>query len=286
VSAPLLEVAGLTVEYALRGALGLAARGRVRALEDVAFTLAHRETLALVGRSGSGKSSVARALVGLVRPSAGRALYRRAPEAPGVDLLALTGRARRAAQRELGLVFQDPFLSLNPRLPAGEAVAEPARVHGGMDARAARAHAARLFERVGLGPDALARFPHEFSGGQRQRIALARALALGPRLLVLDEAVSALDAAVRAQVLGLLLELQRELGLAYLFITHDLALARVLARRVVVLSGGRVVESGATAEVLARPRHAATRHLVDAILSGDPRRRVSSGASGAGPEPR
>src|SRR5262245_30278193 len=282
VSAPLLEVAGLSVEYRLRGALGLGTRGRVRALEDVAFTLAHGETLALVGRSGSGKSSVARALLGLMRPSAGRVLYRREPGAQGVDLLALSGRARRAGRRELGIVFQDPFASLNPRLPVGEAVAEPVRVHGSRTAREARTRAGELFERVGLGSDALARFPHEFSGGQRQRIAIARALALGPRFVVLDEAVSALDAAMRAQILGLLAELRRELGLAYLFITHDLALARALAGRVVVLADGRAVESGPVEEVLGRPRHAATRELVDAILSGDPRaRRLGARLGGA-----
>jgi len=273
--APLLEVAGLTVDYALRGApWSLRAGGRVRALEDVSFALAPGETLALVGQSGSGKSSVARALLGLVRPTAGRVLYRRAPETAALDLLALPAAARRVVQRELGLVFQDPYQSLNPRLPAGEAVAEPARVLGRRPAHEARAHAARLFARVGLEPGALDRYPHEFSGGERQRIAIARALALAPRLLVLDEAVSALDVAIRAQILALLLELQRELGLAYLFITHDLALARVLAERVVVLAAGRVVESGSVAEVLDRPRHPATQRLVNAILSGDPRRRT------------
>ncbi len=272
---PLLEVSGLAVDYAPRGApWRLGAPGRVRALEDVSFALEHGETLALVGQSGSGKSSIARALLGLVRPSAGRVLYRPGPEAAAVDLLALGARARRAVQRELGLVFQDPYQSLNPRLPVGEAVAEPVRVLGRMSARAARAHAARLFERVGLEPGALERFPHEFSGGQRQRIAIARALALTPRLVVLDEAVSALDVAIRAQILALLDELQRELGLAYLFITHDLALARALAERVVVLAEGRVVESGAVSEVLEHPRHPATQRLVKAILSGDPRRRT------------
>jgi ABC-type glutathione transport system ATPase component len=273
--APLLEVAGLTVDYALRGApWSFRAGDRVRALEDVSFALGPGETLALVGQSGCGKSSVARALLGLVRPSAGRLLYRRASEAEAVDLLALAVPARRVVLRELGLVFQDPYQSLNPRLPVGEAVAEPARVLGRLPAREARAHAARLFARVGLEPGALDRFPHEFSGGERQRIAIARALALAPRLLVLDEAVSALDVAIRAQILALLEELQREFDLAYLFITHDLALARVLAERVVVLAAGRVVESGPVGEVLDRPRHPATQRLVNAILSGDPRRRT------------
>jgi len=285
VSSALLEVSGLTVDYALRGALGLRARGRVRALEDLAFTLEHEETLALVGRSGSGKSSVARALLGLVRPSAGRVLYRRERGREGVDLLALPARERRVVQRELGIVFQDPVASLNPRLPVGEAVAEPVRVHRRTGAREARDRAAFLFDRVGLEPGALSRFPHEFSGGQRQRIAIARALALEPRFVVLDEAVSALDVSIRGQILDLLLELRRELGLAYLFITHDLALARAVAERVLVLAGGRAVESGPVEEVLARPRHAATRELVGAMLSGDPRRRVLDRARDAG-EPR
>jgi ABC-type glutathione transport system ATPase component len=273
VSAPLLEVSGLAVDYGL-GAPWRRARARVRAVEGVAFALGRGETLALVGRSGSGKSSVARALLGLVRASAGQALYRREPLSAAVDLLSLHGRARRSVQRELGIVFQDPYQSLNPRLPVGEAVAEPVRVHEGLDAGAARARAARLFERVGLEPGALARFPHEFSGGQRQRIAIARALALAPRFVVLDEAVSALDAAIKVQILELLDELQRELALAYLFITHDLALARSLSDRVVVLSQGRAVESGPVEEVLERPRHPATRELVEAVLSGDPRRRT------------
>lgn len=276
-SAPLLEVSGLTLSYALRGGILARRRGVVRAVEDVSFTLAHGETLALVGESGSGKSSVARALLRLVEPSAGRVVYRRAPDSGPLELSTLSRHALRDVRRELALVFQDPYQSLNPRLPVGEAVAEPLRVHGLARGRAARRRAAELFERVGLEPGALGRFPHEFSGGQRQRIAIARALVLAPRLIVLDEAVSALDVSIRAQILNLLMELQREAGLAYLFITHDLALAGVLAERVAVMAGGRIVEIGATREVLESPRHEATRRLIGSGLSGDPRRRVGRG---------
>ncbi len=272
-SAPLLEVSGLTLSYALRAGLFARQQGSVRAVEDVSFTLAHGETLALVGESGSGKSSVARALLRLVEPSAGRVVYRRTGTAAPIELSGLSRRELRRVRCELALVFQDPYQSLNPRLPVGEAVAEPLRVHGLARGRAATRRAAELFERVGLETGALGRFPHEFSGGQRQRIALARALALAPRMIVLDEAVSALDVSIRAQILNLLLELQRESGLSYLFITHDLALAGVLAERVAVMADGRIVEVGRTEEVLERPRHAATRRLLASGLSGDPRRR-------------
>lgn len=270
-SMPLLEAAGLAFTYPRR-ALQDRRAGAALALDGVGFTLGHGETLALVGESGSGKSTIARILAGLLRPEAGHVRYHRADGA-AVELLELTGRARRAVQREIGLVFQDPYQSLNPRLTVGEALAEPLRVHGLLSGRAAQARAGGLLGRVGLERGAAGRFPHEFSGGQRQRIVIARALALAPRVLVLDEATSALDVSVRAQILNLLVELQRELGLGYVFITHDLALARALAARTVVLQAGRVVEAGATDEVLAHPVHPATARLVAALLSGDPRRR-------------
>ncbi len=281
-SAPLLEVTELALAYPLRGGRLARRGGTLLAMEEVAFTLAHGETLALVGESGSGKTTVARALLRLVEPSAGRVLYRRTPDSAPLELLGLSRREFGAVRREFALVFQDPYQSLNPRLPVGEAVAEPLRVHGRARGRAARAHAAVLFERVGLEPGAMARFPHEFSGGQRQRIAIARALALEPRLVVLDEAVSALDVSIRAQILNLLLDLQRELGLAYLFITHDLALAQVLADRIAVMARGRIVECGSTEAVLARPQHPATQRLLGSVLSGDPRQRRAARAE-AGP---
>jgi peptide/nickel transport system ATP-binding protein len=265
VSAPRLEVSGLTKRYHPRDALFARDRRSVPAIAGVSFVLHPGETLALVGESGSGKTTVARALLRLVEPDAGRVLYRRSDADAPLDALALRGAALRAYRRELGIVFQDPFHSLNPRLTCGEALAEPLRVHGRARGARARILAAELLERVGLGADALARFPHEFSGGQRQRIAIARALALEPGVVVLDEAVSALDPSIRAQILNLLLDLQAERGLAYLFITHDLALARVFAARVAVMAAGALVETGPAEEVLTRPRHAATRRLVASL---------------------
>jgi peptide/nickel transport system ATP-binding protein len=261
----LLEVSDLVVEHRLRAPLLARRSARVRAVDGACFALEEGTTTALVGESGSGKTSLAHALLGLVRASGGRALYRARGRAEPWDLLA---RPPLAVRLELGLVFQDPYQSLNPRFAVGAAVAEPLEVHGRARGAEARRRAAELLAAVGLDAGALARFPHEFSGGQRQRIAIARALALDPRLVVLDEAVSALDASVRAQVLNLLLDLQARRGLAYLFVTHDLALARVLAERVVVLSAGRVVESGPVAEVLARPVAAATQRLVRALSRG------------------
>jgi ABC-type microcin C transport system duplicated ATPase subunit YejF len=278
VSAALLEIEGLVYDYPSRARLFGRGAERVRALDGASFAVGHGETLALVGESGSGKSTLGRILVGLLRPAAGSLRFSREPGAAPLELTRLSAGGWRAVRRELGLVFQDPFQSLNPRLTVGEAVAEPLRVHGLARRPMAELRAHELLARVGLDPSAAGRFPHEFSGGERQRIALARALVLGPRLLVLDEAVSALDVSVRAQILELLLGLQRERGLAYLFVTHDLALARTLARRVVVLEAGRVVEEGVLADVLDRPRHAATQRLVGALLSGNPRvRRASSG---------
>jgi ABC-type glutathione transport system ATPase component len=274
VSDALFELQGLGYAYPPPGAWLGRARRAVPALEGVELELARGETLALVGESGSGKSTLARLLLGLLAPSAGRVLYRREAGGAALDLTLLSARELRKLRPGFGCVFQDPFQSLNPRLTAGEAVAEPLRVHGRAHGRQARARVVELFARVGLEPEALARFPHEFSGGQRQRIAIARALVLSPRFVVLDEATSALDVSIRAQILDLLRELQRELGLTYLFVTHDLGLARVLAARVAVLAGGRVVESGPVAEVLARPRHAATQRLVEAVPSGDPRKRA------------
>jgi peptide/nickel transport system ATP-binding protein/oligopeptide transport system ATP-binding protein len=275
-SAPLVLAEGLVLDYVRRGG------GTSRALDGVAFSLDPGETLAVVGASGSGKSTLARVLAGLLRPRAGRIRFL-PREGEGVELLALTGRARRLVQREIGLVFQDPWQSLNPRRTAGEALSEPLVVHGVLPRARASVRAAELLERVGLEASAARRYPHEFSGGQRQRIALARALALEPRLLVLDEATSALDVSVRGQILNLLEELGRERALGRIFITHDLALARALAPRTLVLEAGRVVESGATEAIFARPAHPATARLVRAVLSGVPRARRAGGDQTARP---
>jgi ABC-type glutathione transport system ATPase component len=272
VSELLLDVRGLRKVYVSRRSL-FAPRERVVAVDGVDFALPRGGSLALVGESGSGKTSVARTLLRLREPSAGSARFFPERGGPGVDLFHLAGGELRRMRRHLQIVFQDPLASLNPRLGAGAAVREALEVHD--VARGERAHAAtaRLFERVGLSAAFLARRPHELSGGQRQRVALARALAPGPRLLVLDEALAALDVSVRAQIVNLLLDLQDELGLAYLFITHDLSLLpHLLAARgeapegeVAVMRAGRIVEKGAVSAVFGAPQHAYTRELLAAM---------------------
>ncbi|SDZ27295.1 peptide/nickel transport system ATP-binding protein [Lysobacter sp. yr284] len=228
------------------------------ALDGVDIELRRGEGLALVGESGSGKSTLGRALLRLLRGAQGRVVF------DGVDLATLDAAALRRLRARTGVVFQDPYASLDPRLSVAEIVAEPLRIHGHGDAGARRARAAELLRAVGLNESMLERYPHQFSGGQRQRIAIARALATRPQLLVCDEAVSALDAHHRAAVLQLLARLKREHGLALLFVTHDLAAAAAVAERIAVLEAGRIVESGTTAQVLAAPAHAHTQALLAA----------------------
>ncbi|RDZ26389.1 dipeptide ABC transporter ATP-binding protein [Lysobacter silvisoli] len=228
------------------------------ALDAVDIELRRGEGLALVGESGSGKSTLGRALLRLLRGAQGRVLL------DGVDLNRATSRALRALRARTGVVFQDPYASLDPRMRVADIVAEPLRIHGRGDAGSRRARAGELLQAVGLEAAMLDRYPHQFSGGQRQRIAIARALATDPDLLVCDEAVSALDAHHRAAVLALLARLKRERGLALLFVTHDLAAAAAVAERIAVLEAGRIVETGATAQVLRAPRHAHTRALLAA----------------------
>jgi len=271
-AAPCIEVRDLAKHYPVRRGLLRRTVGLVRAVDGVSFALAHGETLALVGESASGKTTVARALLALTEPSAGSVYYRRSPDAPAVDLLALRGAALRRVRRELAIVFQDPFESLNPRLAVGQALAEPLFVHGLARGAELSERVVALLLRVGLTPDIAARFPHQLSGGQRQRVAIARALALAPRFIVCDEAVSALDASVQAQILNLLADVQRDLGLAQLFIAHDLALVRHVAERVCVMQYGRIVESGTVAEVFSHPAHPYTRSLLEAAPGEGARR--------------
>jgi oligopeptide/dipeptide ABC transporter ATP-binding protein len=266
---PLIDVRDLRKVFPVRRGLFSRIRGEVRAVDGISFALARGETLALVGESGSGKTTAARALLRLVEPSGGSVLYRRDGEAP-VDLLTLAPRELRRARAELAIVFQDPWSSLNPRLSVGEIVGEGLRAHGIARGAELEARVAELLERVGLERAARERYPHEFSGGQRQRIGIARALATSPRFVVLDEAVSALDVSIQGQILNLLQDLQAELGLAYLFIAHDLSLVRYLADRVAVMFLGRIVEIGTTAEVFERPAHPYTQALLSAIPSLDP----------------
>lgn len=268
-TAPLLEVRDLVVDY--RGKEGV-----FRALHGVSFDLLRGETLALVGESGSGKSTLGRAVLRLVEPTAGTIRF------DGVDVRALRGPALRGLRRRMQMVFQDPYGSLNPRIRVGEIVKEPLVVHAVGTPAERKERVRALLERMGLPDDAADRFPHAFSGGQRQRIGVARAVALRPELIVADEPLSALDVSVQAQVVNLLLELQRELGLSYLFIAHDLRVVRQMATRVAVMHRGRIVEVGPVEEVFRSPRDPYTQALLSAIPRPDPERR----RRGTSAEPR
>ena len=262
-----LRVEGLTTRFDLRGGFFGRVRARVHAVENVSFDLRAGETLALVGESGCGKSTIGRSILRMVEPAAG------AIEVDGVDVLALSGETLRRYRRRMQMIFQDPMSSLNPRLSAGELLAEPLRAHGLADAPAARARAETLMARVGLPAEMLSRYPHQFSGGQKQRLCIARALALDPALIVADEAVSALDVSIKAQVVNLMLELQRDLGIAFLFVSHDMSVVERIAHRVAVMRSGEIVEIGPRASVFGDPRHPYTRRLLAAVPVPDPARR-------------
>jgi ABC-type oligopeptide transport system ATPase subunit len=265
-TAPLVQVDHLVKEF---GGTALFRKSKaVRAVDDVSFTIERGEMFGLVGESGSGKTTTGRCMLRLIEPTSGRVSF------DGRDVLALGARDLREARRHFQIVFQDPYSSLNPRMRVGAIVQEPLVIHkiGSKADRAARAR--ELFELVGLSAEQLSRYPHEFSGGQRQRIGLARALALNPSFVVLDEPVSALDVSVQAQVVNLLLDLQQKLGLTYLFIAHDLRLVRRVCSRVGVMYRGRLVEMGTAADVFERPSHGYTKALISAIPQMTPGARV------------
>ncbi|WP_135505032.1 ABC transporter ATP-binding protein [Roseovarius aestuariivivens] len=264
---PLLTVEGLCTRFAVRGGVFRRRIAQVHAVEDVSFTLNRGRTLALVGESGCGKSTVGRSILRLVDPSAGRITL------DGTDLAALGPAALRRARAGMQMVFQDPFGSLNPQMCLRDQVTEPLRNFSRGTRATREAKAAALFARAGLPESYLDRYPHALSGGQRQRVAIARALALDPALIVADEAVSALDVSVQAQVLNLLLELQAELGLSYLFISHDMAVVERMAHDVAVMYLGRIVEIGPRASVLYDPRHPYTKALLRAVPVADPGQR-------------
>jgi len=265
---PLLEVRDL-VKYYTAG--GLFARGAppVRAVDGVSFDVGRGETLALVGESGCGKSSVGRTVLRLQEPTGGKASFE------GVDVFGLDRTALRRLRRRMQIIFQDPYGSLNPRMTVGAAVAEGIEIHRLATGAEVGRRVGALLEEVGLDPGYGRRYPHEFSGGQRQRIGIARALAVEPSFIVCDEPVSALDVSVQAQVLNLLADLQRDRGLSYLFIAHDLAVVRQIAQRAAVMYLGRIVEAGPTEALLAAPRHPYTVALLSAVPEPDPSRRRS-----------
>ena len=261
---PLLEVAHLTKHYAVRGGVLGRARGQVHAVDDVSFAIAEGETLGLVGESGCGKTTLGKAVLRLVEPTAGTILWR------GQRIDRLKGGAMRPYRRELQAVFQDPYASLNPRMRAADIVAEPIRNFEQATGKEIEKRVLSLFEKVGLRSDQMTKYPYEFSGGQRQRLGIARALAPQPRLIVCDEPVSALDVSVQAQVINLLVDLQREFGLSYLFVAHDLAVVEHISHRVAVMYLGRIVEIASTRVLFASPQHPYTEALLSAVPVPDP----------------
>jgi peptide/nickel transport system ATP-binding protein len=275
---PILKVRGLQQHFRRKSGWLKRETAVVRAVDGISFDLIEGETLGLVGESGCGKSTTGRALVGAYRPTGGTALYR-SRTGSEVDLVAAESEARRALFGEIRMVFQDPQSSLNPRMRVIDIVGEPLRNFGLARGKALRDEVQALLAKVGLRPEYIDRYPHAFSGGERQRIGIARAIATNPRLLIADEAVSALDVSIRAQILNLLIELQRSLGLTYLFISHDMSVVRRVASRVAVMYVGRIVEIAPTTSIFARPLHPYSRALLSAVpdirhLKGEPSSRV------------
>jgi oligopeptide/dipeptide ABC transporter ATP-binding protein len=263
----LLEVTDLMKHYPVRSGLLRRAAGTVHAVDGISFSVRVGETLGLVGESGCGKSTVARSVLRLVEPTGGSIRI------DGTDITHLSKSELRPHRRAMQIVFQDPFASLNPRMTAGDIVGEPLTVHGLATGSEKQARVAKLFEQVGLRPDQMRNYPHQFSGGQRQRICIARALALGPRLIVCDEPVSALDVSIQAQVINLLIDLQREHGFSYLFIAHDLAVVAHISHRVAVMYLGRIVEIADKIALFKNPRHPYTQALLASVPVADPKQK-------------
>ena len=279
-AAPLLVVEDLKKYYPVRGGVFAAKVGDVHAVEGVSFTVAAGETLGLVGESGCGKSTLGRTIMRLEEPTSGRVLFE------GKDVAYASKTELFQIRRDIQAIFQDPYSSLNPRMTVGEIVREPLEVHG-MGTKAEQIEKVRaLLETVGLTGEMLDRYPHEFSGGQRQRVGVARALALDPKLVIADEPVSALDVSVRSQILNLMVRLQKERNLAYIFISHDLSVVEHISDSIAIMYLGRIVEIGPADEVFANPSHPYTRVLIGAIPVADPtRKRSSEPLPGEAPSP-
>jgi phosphonate C-P lyase system protein PhnK len=273
ISQPLLQVRNLSKHFVSRsGGLFRKSVEVLKAVDNVNFDIAPGETLGIVGESGSGKTTVARCILRALAPTAGTVIFRNNGDA--IDLATISQRALKPLRREMQMIFQDPFSSLNPRMTVGDVVGEPLVIHGIGHRRQRVTQVVEMLERVGLQADHMYRYPHAFSGGQRQRIGIARALILRPQFIVADEAVSALDVSVQAQVLRLLMDLQKEFKLTYIFVSHDLGVVRQICNRVAVMYKGRVMEMGPTERLFNEPRHAYTRVLLSAIPYPDPDRKL------------
>ncbi len=264
-SAPLLEVSALKKHFPVRKGLLRRGIGTVFAVDGVSFNIAPGETLSLVGESGCGKSTLARTAMRLIEPTSGSIRLE------GIEITHLSRRLMQPYRRELQMIFQDPFSSLNPRMKAGDIVGEPLTVHGLARGKDKHGRVAKLFEQVGLRPAQMQQYPHQFSGGQRQRISIARALALEPKLIIADEPVSALDVSIQAQVINLLMDLQQQRGLSYLFVAHDLAVVEHISHRVAVMYLGKIVEQAEKRKVFGNPLHPYTQALLAAVPLPNPK---------------
>jgi oligopeptide/dipeptide ABC transporter ATP-binding protein len=277
---PVLEIDALKKHFPIKRRFFGGAAEQVLAVDGVSFSIGEGETLGLVGESGCGKSTVGRAILRLIEPTSGSI------RVAGQDITRLSNREMRPFRRELQIIFQDPFSSLNPRMTAGDIVGEPLHTHHLASGKALRERVAQLFDRVGLSRAQMSNYPHQFSGGQRQRIGIARALALNPRLIVCDEPVSALDVSIQAQVINLLMDLQRDLKLSYLFISHNLAVVEHISHRIAVMYLGRIVEYADKAAIFTRPGHPYTEALLAAVPVPDPKiRNMTRALQGDVPSP-
>ncbi len=272
---PLLEVSGLKKHFPIRKGVLQRVVGQVKAVDGVSFDVREGETLSIVGESGCGKTTAGRSLLRLLEPTAGRAVWHGDKERGPVELFDISEKEMNGYRRDMQIIFQDPYASLNPRITVGNAVGEALKVHGMATGDELKTKVAELLERVGLRAEVANRYPHEFSGGQRQRVGIARALALKPKLIVCDEAVSALDVSIQAQVINILKDLQEEFGISYIFIAHDLSVVKYISDRVAVMYLGRIVETGETRQIFEDPQHPYTKALLSAIPTTDPTKKTA-----------